>query len=681
MAESSGNTIMTLLAKLKLDAQEFDTELSNAQQEAEGFEGPKADPLTLENKDYVDKVDEAKTKTSTFGDTVKEIFSGAAANLAAAGVTALINGFIQSVANLMDLAKNLGKDISDNAKEVGISTDEYQKWDRVLQRSGGSAKDLAKGMSNIQTYLDNMDVEKKPKGYQDLASAFDELGVSVKDSEGDLRSTGDILNDVIFALAGMRDGADKANLAQKLLGNNKNLNKFLETTVSDMKELRRSAPILSEDQIESSVRYNDSLERMNAALTDLKSTVSLQLLEPLTGIVDAMTSVMNFFNPDNWKDKSAAGMFKSIDEEAEGASLNVEATAAQAETLIDKMLALGPASQQTAEQHEQWVTYADWLIKNIPSLRNEINLETGELSGEANALKENVRQWKERQKAQILQQAIADKREVVAQKLSEAIGAQTQVTMTEASMEGSRAKLIEFVNNRLKEDADFRNRFESIYGGRTVQDESGKSWLPKDATMEELTQTGFHGIGAVFGGYSSADYTEYLTILGEFQESERQLITDQNNLTTKTNEYNAAVDEFNLSADSAQKLVNALGDAINNLPASKDVEINIHQNGGLPGSEPVTESKAAGDWYVPYDDFVARLHRGEAVLTASQARRYRNGETGSSFDMDGLVNGIIGAVQAGMAGATVNSYLNGHSINADMSKDTIRQIKSRRFAT
>lgn len=681
MAESSGNTIMTLLAKLKLDAQEFDSELSNAQRNAEGFEGPKSDPLKLDSKDYVDKVDEAQSKTSTFGETAKEIFAGVAGNLAAAGVTALINGFIQSVADLMDLAKNLGKDISDNAKEVGISTDEYQKWDRVLQRSGGSAKDLAKGFSTIETYLNELDkpAEERSKNFNDLASAFNELRVNAKDSEGNLRKTGDVLNDVIFALAGMRDGADKANLAQKLLGNNKNLNKFLETTVADMKELRRSAPILSEDQIESSIRYNDSLERMNAALTDLKSTVSIQLLEPLTGIVDAMTSVMNFFNPDNWKDRSAAGMFKSIDEEAEGASLNVEATAAQAETLIDKMLALGPASELTAEKHAEWITYADWLIKNIPSLRKEINLETGEIKGEAEQLKENVRQWKERQKAQIIEKAIENKREVVAQTLQEAIDAQTKATTNEINMDRARADLIDFLNNRMGENADLRENFMQYYKGPTNVDEYGVPWISQDATYNDLNA---YDIQKVMDHYDHVDgYRKYKQLLGDLAQDTLDFESAQQELTTKTEAYNAAVDEFNMSADSAQKIVNALGDAINDLPASKDVEINIHQNGGLPGSQPVMESKAAGDWYVPYDDFVARLHRGEAVLTASQARRYRNGETGSSFDMDGLVNGIIGAVQAGMAGATVNSYLNGHSINADMSKDTIRQIKSRRFAT
>ena len=39
--------------------------------------------------------------------------------------------------------------------------------------------------------------------------------------------------------------------------------------------------------------------------------------------------------------------------------------------------------------------------------------------------------------------------------------------------------------------------------------------------------------------------------------------------------------------------------------------------------------KAKGDWNVPYD-MVTQLHRGEMVLTKSQARKYRDGESGES---------------------------------------------------
>lgn len=47
---------------------------------------------------------------------------------------------------------------------------------------------------------------------------------------------------------------------------------------------------------------------------------------------------------------------------------------------------------------------------------------------------------------------------------------------------------------------------------------------------------------------------------------------------------------------------------------------------------------AKGLWDVPYDDYYARLHRGEMVLTASEARDYREGNGGSS-------DAVVAAIQ------------------------------------
>lgn len=46
---------------------------------------------------------------------------------------------------------------------------------------------------------------------------------------------------------------------------------------------------------------------------------------------------------------------------------------------------------------------------------------------------------------------------------------------------------------------------------------------------------------------------------------------------------------------------------------------------GIPSTRNVTGSHRNGLDYVPYDGYVSELHRGERVLTAAEARQYRNG--------------------------------------------------------
>ena len=53
---------------------------------------------------------------------------------------------------------------------------------------------------------------------------------------------------------------------------------------------------------------------------------------------------------------------------------------------------------------------------------------------------------------------------------------------------------------------------------------------------------------------------------------------------------------------------------------------------------------ASGLEYVPYDGYLAELHRGETVLTRQQAEERRNGTYGGTFDADTLENALFGAL-------------------------------------
>lgn len=60
----------------------------------------------------------------------------------------------------------------------------------------------------------------------------------------------------------------------------------------------------------------------------------------------------------------------------------------------------------------------------------------------------------------------------------------------------------------------------------------------------------------------------------------------------------------------------------------RDVNVNVNASGN--GSGGVDGNHANGLNYVPFDGYLARLHRGEAVLTAAEASAYRSGKTGQN---------------------------------------------------
>lgn len=60
-----------------------------------------------------------------------------------------------------------------------------------------------------------------------------------------------------------------------------------------------------------------------------------------------------------------------------------------------------------------------------------------------------------------------------------------------------------------------------------------------------------------------------------------------------------------------------------NLFSNRDIDVNVNKNGGG-----VDGSHAGGLNYVPFDGYLAKLHRGEAVLTAAEAAMYRRNKAG-----------------------------------------------------
>lgn len=106
----------------------------------------------------------------------------------------------------------------------------------------------------------------------------------------------------------------------------------------------------------------------------------------------------------------------------------------------------------------------------------------------------------------------------------------------------------------------------------------------------------------------------------------------KDDLTAKVQEaFDGVAPEVTPTVKVDKDSVDTLLDYLNSLGATVHVKIAYSDDDGTSGE--VTESGAShsfakGLWDVPYDDYYARLHRGETVLSASQARDYKEGNSG-----------------------------------------------------
>lgn len=131
--------------------------------------------------------------------------------------------------------------------------------------------------------------------------------------------------------------------------------------------------------------------------------------------------------------------------------------------------------------------------------------------------------------------------------------------------------------------------------------------------------------------------------------------------TDGSNEMDTATDALTQELPRIQSAANNAATAMNNYAtAARNAASASGSVGGLTLSQPyIAGSHAAGLNYVPYDGYIAELHRGEQVLTARQAADYRTGSNGGSSVVVNVTAASLSQAQVDYLIARVNRELGG----------------------
>ena len=100
----------------------------------------------------------------------------------------------------------------------------------------------------------------------------------------------------------------------------------------------------------------------------------------------------------------------------------------------------------------------------------------------------------------------------------------------------------------------------------------------------------------------------------------------------------------------------------------------------MPGLLYGAPGRATGLDYVPYNDYVARLHEGEAVLTKAEASLWRRGDdAGGAVGIDyGLLGRAVAAAMAGMS-VQMDGQAVGVLVTGAVSREMGRRVKARQY--
>ena len=219
-------------------------------------------------------------------------------------------------------------EINTLSQKTGVSTETLQEWNYVsglidvdVQTLTGSLTKLEKSMGSAQTQnekyneavrdlqtqlaegkitQDEFEASVEEAG-EKYATAYDQLGVSITDANGNLRDNEEVMFEVLQALSELPEGVDRDLLSMELLGKSaKELGPLLQEGAIDQfkalsEEAHETGYVLEGETFDAFQNFDDQMERFSKSGEAAKRALGTILLPTLDNLAGAGTSALNKF--------------------------------------------------------------------------------------------------------------------------------------------------------------------------------------------------------------------------------------------------------------------------------------------------------------------------------------------------------------------------------------------------
>lgn len=237
-------------------------------------------PLSAMNKQIsgvrkaMDGVDKAGTKLG------KAMFPFAAAG-AAVGAFAVksVKGFLDTSGSLQDMSDRLG-----------VSAEKLQEWQFVAEKSGVSSEDMQGSMEKL-----NKAIFSAASGKGDAAALFKKMGISVKDANGKLKTSADIMPQLADAFEKNKNATLRTAMAQTLMGKSGGamigvLSQGSAAIKQQQEEARKLGIILSNEDIAAGDAFADGpLNNFTKQMGFLTQLIGAKLVPVLVPLIEKMS--------------------------------------------------------------------------------------------------------------------------------------------------------------------------------------------------------------------------------------------------------------------------------------------------------------------------------------------------------------------------------------------------------
>ncbi len=204
-----------------------------------------------------------------------------------AGLSALAGASGFSLSGVIQEFTNLGGAVNDASKKAGVGVEALQKLQFAAKRGGMQSEDMTKALSKLTSTMGNALSGKSA----DAAALFKQLGISLKDSNGQVKSSAEVMRALADAVKNNADPTTRLKMLTTVFGEQlaRNLIPVLEGGAEGLDEMAAKAEelgiIIDKKTIDSASNLGNVLGDFGLVVKSLYTKIGAQLAPIIERIV------------------------------------------------------------------------------------------------------------------------------------------------------------------------------------------------------------------------------------------------------------------------------------------------------------------------------------------------------------------------------------------------------------
>lgn len=350
------------------------------------------------------------TLKSAFTFSLGGIMGNAISSIASA-VTDFVKDSWQAASDLQEVQNVVDVTFGDDAtvienwskranKAFGLTELQAKKYTSTLGAMMKSSGLTGKAITSMSTDLAGLTADMASFYNLDFEEAFEKIRAGISGETEPLKQLGinmSVANLEAYALSqGIDTAYESMSQAEQVT---LRYNYLMEATADAQGDFARTSDSLANSQ---RVLANN-FETLKANLGEVLLPVVNGAVETINGLFDALTP-----------DLDLTASFDQIEQDYENTIAEINSKEFTAKGLIDELEKLEKKTTLTKQEQLQWNAALNKLIETVPELSEKINLQTGEIEGGTQALRENTEAWAESSRAAAYAEALQEKYEALA---------------------------------------------------------------------------------------------------------------------------------------------------------------------------------------------------------------------------------------------------------------------------